>query len=229
MKATARSAETGSVYTHPVPAEVKGAIRDREAWMRRFVEGCRPWFAEVGAPLPERIRLTMSLTRGKRVVATCYARAASSDGTNEILVRLDQADALEVCDHILHELVHAADDCKHGHGRPFERIARHLGLVGKLTSTRLGAEARARCQRIIAKLGPFPHAPLDLAGGRRSGPSRQKNRHVKTTCMDQNEGEPCGYTARTSRTWIDRAGPPLCPIHETPMVVEGDLQLDDAS
>jgi hypothetical protein len=60
--------------------------------MRRFVKACRPWFDEVGAPLPERIRLSMSLTRGKRVVATCYARAASKDGTNEILVRLDQAE-----------------------------------------------------------------------------------------------------------------------------------------
>jgi len=56
-----------------------------------------------------------SLTRGKRIVAYCYSRAASQDATNEILVRLDQATPIEVADHVLHELCHAADDCQHGH------------------------------------------------------------------------------------------------------------------
>jgi hypothetical protein len=200
--------------------EVPGKIREREAWMLRFVEASRPWFEEVSAPLPAKIRVTMSLTRGKRVVAQCYARSASADGTNEILVRLDQAEAIEVADHLLHELCHAADDCQHRHGPGFARIAKAIGLVGPMKSTKLGDNARERSEAIIAELGPFPHAPLDVATGRRSGPARQKNRHVKVTCVHEDEREACGYTCRLSRAWIDRAGPPICPIHEEPMVLE---------
>jgi DNA-binding Lrp family transcriptional regulator len=215
------AAEAGAAEAAVGETPAEKRIRDRESWMRRFVKACRPWFEEIGAPLPPQIRLTMSLTRGKRMVAACYSRAASQDGTNEILVRLDQAEAIEVADHILHELVHAADDCQHGHRGPFKKIARKLGLEGPLKSTKLGPEARARCERIIATLGPFPHAALDVSAGKRSGPARQKNRHVKCWCDVDVEGESCGYTCRTTRAWIERGGPPYCPLHLAVMTVEG--------
>jgi RNA polymerase sigma-70 factor (ECF subfamily) len=165
--------------------------------MRRFVKACRPWFDEVGAPLPERI-LSMSLTRGKRVVATCYARAVSKDGTNEILVRLDQAEAIEVADHIVDELVHAADDCQHGHGKEFEVIARKLGLTG------VGARIRQR-------RSPLPGRGMSRDGELRPLYTRTRmiapsSKVIRLDEVRRGDGDPAVFARALAagETWAER-------------------------
>ena len=40
---------------------------------------------------------------------------------------------------------------------------------------------------------------------------QQSTRMVKVVCAG------CGYTARTTRKWLDEAGAPICPCNQEPM------------
>lgn len=188
----------------------------REAWMQLVAEELRPVFASLDAPLPA-FRVTMSLTKGKRVIGTCFDKSVSKDGVYEILIRLDQADPLDVAAVLAHELVHAAVGIAAGHGPAFGRVARALGLEGKLTATEPGDAFKAMIAPILEKVGPFPHAALAIfdRDAPRSGPKRQTCRQLKCSC------EECGYTCRTTRKWIDDVGAPHCPRHGE-MIVDGE-------
>jgi hypothetical protein len=65
-----------------------------------------------------------------------------------------------------------------------------------------------RLATVAAVLGPLPHAALDW-----SKRKKQTTRLLKAQCE-------CEYTVRIARTWVERVGPPHCPVHG-PMAVEG--------
>ena len=138
----------------------------REDWLNQVAQRMRPLFTAAGAELPERFRVTMSLIKRKKAIGVCYDRSASADGAYEILVRLDQHEPLDVAAILAHELVHAAVGVEQGHGPAFGKVARAIGLEGKLTATVPGDEFRAAVAPILAEVGPFPHAPRDWSGQR---------------------------------------------------------------
>jgi len=144
----------------------------REEWLHAAVDGIRPLFDAVDAPLPDNIRITMSLTKGKRILAVCYSPEASADGSTEILIRMDEAEPLTVVDRLTHELVHAAVGCEEGHKGRFKAVALALGLEGRMKSATAGADLLARLEKIVKPLGAFPHATLTLDGATSSGPKR---------------------------------------------------------
>ena len=122
---------------------------------------------------------------------------------------------------LLHELIHAADDCQSGHKGAFAEAATRLGFEGPMTKTPPGLDLTAEVITLAEALGPFPHARLDPTttsvpvpvppgaapgpGGKvHSGPGKQGTRMIKLTAAC------CGYTVRTTRKWLDE-GYPLCP------------------
>jgi hypothetical protein len=132
---------------------------------------------------------------------------------------------------LLHELIHAADDCASGHKGAFAEAATRLGFEGPMTRTPPGVELTAEVITLAEALGPFPHARLDPTmadvpapvppagspaptpdpGGKvHSGPGKQGTRMIKLTAAAC-----CGYSVRTTRKWLDQ-GYPLCP-HGQPM------------
>ena len=62
---------------------------------------------------------------------------------------------------LLHELIHAADDCASGHKGTFAEAATRLGFEGPMTQTPPGLELTAEVITLAEALGPFPHAKLD--------------------------------------------------------------------
>ena len=101
---------------------------------------------------------------------------------------------------LLHELIHAADDCASGHKGAFAEAATRLGFDGPMTRTPPGIELTAEVITLAEALGPFPHARLDPAaadvpapvppggapapdpGGKvHSGPGKQGTRMIKLT------------------------------------------------
>jgi hypothetical protein len=62
---------------------------------------------------------------------------------------------------LAHGLVHAAVGVEQGHGPAFGKVARAIGLDGKLTATVPGERFVAAVAPILAEVGPVPHAPLD--------------------------------------------------------------------
>jgi SprT-like family len=210
------------------PGPAGGAGSTREAWLHAAIEAFRPRFAEAGMPLPAKVHVSVGFSYGakaesKTVLGECWARRASADGVNQIFISPLASDPAAMLATLLHELIHAADDCAHGHKGPFAAAAARLGLEGKMTATVAGLALAAELIVLAAELGEFPHAALNPAAAARpvpgppgspapaplppvkSGPGKQGTRMIKLTAAAC-----CGYTVRTTRKWLDE-GLPQCP------------------
>ncbi|AZF93782.1 hypothetical protein HOU70_gp49 [Arthrobacter phage Liebe] len=151
--------------------------------------------------------------RKNAVIGQCWATSASADQVAQLFVSPVLDDAVRVLDVLTHELVHAVDDCKSGHKGAFAKIAKSLGLTGKMTATVAGDELKATLESIAAGLGAYPHAALVNPGAGVEGPKKQTTRQLKVECA-----EGSGYKARITRQWLDDFGAPICPCHEERMV-----------
>jgi len=206
----------------------------REAWLHRAIEAFRPRFTEIGLPLPAKLHVSVgfgysSRAESKYILGQCWARRASADSVNHIFLGPQEGDPAAMLVSLLHELIHAADDCQSGHKGAFAEAATRLGFEGPMTQTPAGLDLAAEVITLAEALGPFPHARLDPTtanvpvpvppgaapapdpGGKvHSGPGKQGTRMIKLTATGC-----CGYTVRTTRKWLDE-GYPQCP-HGQPM------------
>lgn len=204
---------------------------NREAWLNHVAQRMGPMFTALSAPLPEKVRIAIGFTstgwRG-RSIGECWDNRCSDDGHFEIFIVPTLAEVPDmmpgqVAAILAHELVHAAVGIPAGHGPKFRRVAKGLGLQGKMTATVAGPAFEAAIAPILADAGPLPHGRLktsliDEEGPgkpKTTGPATQTNRHIKCKCAT------CGYTARTSRMWLNQAGPPHCP-RDGRMEIVGD-------
>ena len=180
----------------------------REQWLLQMVERLRGLFADAGHPLPAHIRASCgwpterALTpSGKnRSIGQCFSTACSADGAHEVFVSPALDDPWRVSEVLVHELCHAVDNCRHGHGPEFRKIAAAVGLEGKMTATVAGPQLAERLNALLARMPGYPHRTLDV----RVDAKKQGTRLLKIICPS------CGYTARTTRQWIGR-GLPTCP------------------
>lgn len=187
-------------------AEARVNDATREAWLNQAALLVTPLFTEVGAKLPDKLQLSVGFPGGgnrRTRIGECWP-SKSSAGVVQVFVSPVLGTADKVLATLVHELVHAADDCAHGHRGPFARIARQVGLAGKLTATTAGPELAERLVTVAGELGPYPHQALTLTDGARKV---QTTRMLKLTCPT------CGYTARTTAKWIE-VGLPTCPCGE---------------
>lgn len=202
----------------------------RESWLHAAIEIFRPRFAEIGMPLPETFHVSVGFSYGAKaesgkILGSCWARRASSDGINHIFISPESGDTTEVLETLLHELIHAADDCVSGHKGAFAEAATRLGFMGPMTATPASVELAADLMCLAEVLGNYPHGvltpapakvpasigsdPLGVAigfpGGKlHSGPATQGTRMLKLECPC------CGYVVRTTAKWI-AVGLPSCP------------------
>ncbi|AWY06679.1 SprT-like protease [Microbacterium phage Zeta1847] len=180
----------------------------REEWLTAAIEALRPIFAAAGAELPA-VRVSVGWPGGagrkNSVIGQCWATAASSDKVAQLFISPVLDDAVRVLDVLVHELVHAVDDCQSGHKGAFAKLAKAVGLEGKMTATVAGDELKAKLEAIAAELGAYPHAAIIPA---LSGVKKQSTRMLKVECT-----EGSGYIVRMTRKWLDEFGEPSCPCH----------------
>jgi hypothetical protein len=133
----------------------------REGWLLAAAEVFRTWFKEEETPLPETIRLSVGYAKGAKTntIGWCYRKGAAEDEIHQVFISPTLVDPVQVLATELHELCHAATD-GHGHDRVFGKIARALGLEGKLTATTPGEELTKELQDLAKDLGPYPHGKL---------------------------------------------------------------------
>ncbi|WP_157837088.1 SprT-like domain-containing protein [Geminisphaera colitermitum] len=208
-KITITSKRRGATGTASPSADPK----DREAYLMRAAELLREDFRAAGSDIPP-VRLSVGFPKrgGKSAIGSCWKREASKDGAFQIFISPVLEDSIEALAALAHELCHACTDCT-GHGSDFGRIARAIGLEGKLTATYAGPKLTARLNALIeGELGKYPHAALTPE---QSGVKKQGTRLVKCVC------EESGYTVRTTRQWLVQYGPPISPASKKPMKVEG--------
>lgn len=138
-----------------------GEFKTREEWLMAAVAIFRTWFAEEETPLPDVVRLSVGYAKGAKTntIGWCYRKSAAEDEIHQIYISPTLTNPVDVLSTELHELCHAATD-GHGHGKVFGKIARAVGLTGKLTATVPGDDLRKELTEIAEELGPYPHAKL---------------------------------------------------------------------
>jgi hypothetical protein len=194
----------------------------REEWLNACADALRPLFDEAGASW-DKVRVSVGFPKGGRsgsshAIGQCWAHRCSADEHAEIFISPELEDAVRVADVLAHELIHAAIGVEEGHkASTFGKVARAIGLEGKLTATVAGDELRKRLEKITKALGPYPHRELrGGVGGRRGpggplGPSglpKQSTRLLKVACPS------CGCIVRMTAKWLEAVGAPTCGCGE---------------
>jgi hypothetical protein len=176
----------------------EGGHPTREAWLEAAVDGLRPLFESVGAPLPQ-VRVSVGWARGSRkAIGQCWDASATEDGVAQIFISPSLVDLVGtpiedegeakagVLDVLLHEAIHAAIGNEHKHG------------------TRPTGACCVRLSALAETLGPWPHGKITAQ------PKKQTTRMIKVVCKE--EGCECGgYAVRTTSKWLD-VGVPTCPF-----------------
>lgn len=196
--------------------------RTREEWLLNLVGALRADFERLGFPVPD-VKVStgwpskLALSQKKRRIGECWAAEAAKDKVCQIFISPYLSDPLRVAETLVHELGHACVGLDAGHGAPFKRFMKTVGLVGKATATEAGDELKERLQRVLTTIGDYPHAMLDKLT--RPG-KKQTTRMHKAVCPN------CGYTVRVAKKWID-IGLPTCPCGEEMAADEGDDDNED--
>jgi len=186
----------------------------RETWLVAAVEALRPLFAGKGYVVPEcKVSVGFAST-GNRLghIGQCWSTNSCDAQINQIFISPTLGDAFNVLDTLVHELVHAVDDCQHKHGREFKKIAIRMGLQGPMRSAGAGDALKARLQTLAQTLGPYPHAALKVPNSKRVHRSRPR-----AQCQH------CGYQVPMLKKFLS-FGPPLCPQHRVEMQPLGDWE-----
>ena len=137
----------------------------------------------------------------RKSIGECWPSRASADGTREMFISPTLDDPAKVLPVVVHEMIHAIDDCASGHRGRFARDAEAVGLEGKMTETHAGMDLSKELVKISHDLGDYPHSKLVMA---LSGKKKQSTRLIKLSCSR------CGFIARASKTALEQAGLPTC-------------------
>lgn len=142
---------------------------------------------------------------GVSVLGQCYPTQLSDDGLNHVIITpaLDGSTlegSLRILGVLVHELVHAVDNCESGHGQAFKQCATAVGLTGQMRSTGESEWLQnLMTEKILKKLGLFPHQTLKT-GGR-----KQSTRNIKVSC------DCCDFSFRASRKNLNMINNFDCP------------------
>ncbi len=187
----------------------------REGWLLAAIDLLRPLFQQQGHRIPATIQVSCGFaSTGTRShhVGQCWSRKSSSNGHNQIFISPVLYDPVEVLDTLVHELVHAVDDCQHKHGQEFKKIALSLGLKGPMRSANAGPELRRKLEAIAHELRAYPHGQLKVSHRLSVSKPRPKAKCSK-----------CGFQVPMFRKFL-AYGPPLCPKDKIEMTPVGDWE-----
>ena len=189
----------------------------REAWLHAAIELVRPLFTEKHYVIPECHVSVGFASTGVRSghIGQCWSAHSSSDARNQIFISPALSEPFEVIDTLVHELVHAVDDCQHKHGKEFKKMALSLGMKGPMRSAGAGPQLKVKLEAVASQLGPYPHGKL-------SAPSKKAVRRdrPRAKCSE------CGYQVPMLKKFLSY-GPPICPKDKVEMEAVGDWDVSD--
>jgi len=188
--------------------------KTREAWLLQAIELLRPLFGAKGFAVPD-CQVSCGFTStGVRSghIGQCWSKKSAADGINQIFIAPTLASAYEVLDTLVHELVHAVDDCQHKHGKEFKKIAIKMGLVGPMRSAGAGPQLKEKLEGLLRTLGPYPNGHIKVSMVRHS-----KTNRPRAKC------EKCGFQVPMLKKYLSY-GPPICPKDRLEMTPLGDWE-----
>ena len=186
----------------------------REAWLLAAVALLRPLFAAKGFSVPPCQVSCGFASTGTRSghVGQCWSTKSASNELNQIFIAPTLKSAYEVLDTLVHELVHAVDNCENKHGKEFKKIALKMGMKGPMRSAEAGSELKVTLTALLDTLGPYPHGHLKV--GMRKAPRRDRPR---AKCKH------CGYQVPMLKKFLTY-GPPICPKDKVEMEALGNWE-----
>ena len=186
----------------------------RESWLLAAIEAVRPLFLAKQHHIPACQVSVGFASTGNRLghIGQCWSTGSSAEPVNQIFISPTLSDAYEVLDTLVHELVHAVDDCKHKHGKEFKKIALGLGLKGPMRSAGAGPELKAKLLVLLPQLGAYPHTHLSVPMKK----SVRRNR-PRAQCKT------CGFQVPMLKKFL-AFGPPICPQDKVEMEAIGDWE-----
>ncbi len=186
---------------------------NRETWLLMGVEQLKKQvFNPVGLKVPP-VNVSVSLmSTGLRkqknlTIGENYHTRCSSAGNHEIFMSplyFDRSNSARVLDVLAHELIHAIDDNKNGHKKPFRDMALKIGLMSPMRATTASPELAETCQKIVDEIGEFPHDRMIIKKVKTQG-----TRNIKVSCLC------CDFSFRTSQKNIDKINLRTCLSCET--------------
>ena len=187
----------------------------REQWLHNAVEFISPIFKNKGYTIPK-VQVSCGFPSSgnkSKHVGQCWGKSSTSDGTNQLFISPVLDEPVQVLDTLVHELVHAVDDCMHHHGPEFKKIATDVGLQGLMREASAGPWLLEQLTSISRQLGKYPHSKINLShsSSKKTGP------RPRAKCKK------CGYEVTPLKKWL-HMGPPLCPKHTTEMEPIGDWE-----
>lgn len=189
-------------------------MQTREQWLEDAVKELRPLFKPQAEVPYVRVSIGFPPKRGmgkRRVLGVCRMAGMASDRVPQIYINptiTEVGGADGILSTLTHELVHACGI--NGHGKEFRKLGMFVGLEGKMASSTANESLQQYFERIISKLGLFPHASLSNAM-----PMLKPDtcRMFKCSCGK------CGYTVRIARKWIS-VGVPRCPACDVELEID---------
>ena len=162
-------------------------------------------FKQAGYEIPE-VKISCSWALGtadknKKTLGQCVPRSWSKANINEIMIMPTVDDSEQVIDTLAHELVHAVDDNKSGHGAGFRKICLAVGLNGstQMRYACAGDELKQTISEIVKDIGLYPHSELQIHKRK-----KQSTRMLKVSCTE------CNFSYRTSRKNIGMMANTIC-------------------
>tara|TARA_R100001594_G_C4014699_1_gene257793 strand:- start:489 stop:1076 length:588 start_codon:yes stop_codon:yes gene_type:complete len=155
---------------------------NRETWLNNSIAYLQREVFD-GIEIPKDVQLTCGWpskggTAKQQTQGQCWSRINSKAGVNEVFISPTIDNSIETLGILVHELIHAVDDCKSGHKKAFKDMALAVGLEGKMRSTEIGESLRLKLESIVKELGEYPHKELTPPG------PKQKSRQLKLECRD---------------------------------------------
>jgi len=176
--------------------------RTREDWLLAAVELIKPIFKAKGYEVPNDCQVSCGFaSTGTRShhIGQCWSRKSSTHERNQIFISPALVDPVDVLDTLVHELVHAVDDCAHTHGKEFKKIALSIGLEGPMRSAGAGKALKEHLHQLAKTIGPYPHGRLQVYHHKPTNTPR-----ARAKCTE------CGYTVPMLKKFL-AYGPPICP------------------
>lgn len=166
---------------------------NREAWLQAAIEHLtKNVLTPAKYEAPKQVWVSVGFPKGARgkgaAIGQCWPGMRSADKNGHIFISPVLTEGPRILDVLLHELGHDIVGCDKGHKKPFADFCKAVGLVKPWTATTASPELKEKLDKIVAKLGPYPHAALSPG----LGMTKQTTRMRKYECPE------CGQIIRAA-------------------------------
>ena len=196
---------------------------NRETWLNEFAQECVGLFAgakdmfnfpkgiklnlndvRITCGFPPNYRKSQRVSNGNySAMGVCFPKIKGRPYKHIFILPdwCNNSDIVNLGGVIIHELVHAIDNCKSGHGKAFRLMATAVGLEGKMTATEPSPKLAKWIRKTAKKLGKYPEGQWIHSG------AKQTTRMLKVVCPQVKYD--CGAVLRMSTKQISE-GLPIC-------------------